>query len=85
MPETFGARLVRFREARGWTQAELAQRACIPRPTMNALEHGRRGGGGLALRTALHLARTFEVGLDELIGYVPGTTQPSDLEQSFSK
>jgi transcriptional regulator with XRE-family HTH domain len=68
MPKTFGERIVYERTQKGWTQSELAHRAGIKLPTLNALEHGRRRGGGLAVEIAQKLARALGVTLDYLTG-----------------
>jgi transcriptional regulator with XRE-family HTH domain len=34
-------RLQEFREAKGWSQAELARRSGVPQPTISRIESGR--------------------------------------------
>ena len=40
MAETLGNRLREAREAKGWTQAELAERIGMSRKTVNTVENG---------------------------------------------
>ena len=40
MAETLGNRLRESREAKGWTQAELAERIGVSRKTVNTVENG---------------------------------------------
>ena len=40
MAETLGNRLREAREAKGWTQAELAERIGVSRKTVNTVENG---------------------------------------------
>ena len=63
---TFGQRLQRFREERGWTQLALAQRAGVPQSVISDLEAGKREG--VTLEMAWRLARTLSVSLDYLAG-----------------
>jgi transcriptional regulator with XRE-family HTH domain len=68
MAKTFGERIVYERTLKGWSQSELAKRAGIPLPTLNALEHGRRSGRRVAVEIAQKLARALGVTLDYLTG-----------------
>ena len=57
------SRLHVMRGERGWTQAELAQRAGVSRQTINSIETGRFEP---SLRLALKLAALFEVQVEAL-------------------
>jgi putative transcriptional regulator len=54
-----GLRIRELREARGWTQGELAARAAIRRATLSAMENGRTKGVDFA--TLDRVARVLEV------------------------
>jgi transcriptional regulator with XRE-family HTH domain len=58
-----GLRLRRYREDRGWTQAELAQRCDLHRTFIGSVERGERNVSILNLRL---IARVLRVGLHEL-------------------
>jgi len=51
------------RDARGWTQADLAARVGVSRKTINTIENGVFVPSTL---TALKIAKAFEVGVEEL-------------------
>ena len=59
---TVGERLRKLREARGWSQAEVARRAGITQPSVSAYERGR----GLPFEMALRLCRVFEIEAEQL-------------------
>jgi transcriptional regulator with XRE-family HTH domain len=69
---TVGERIFKYRNMRGLSQLELAQRAKIPQPTLSALESGTRNGEKLALDAAKRLAKALDVTLDMLAGYRRG-------------
>jgi putative transcriptional regulator len=52
-----------LRADRGWTQAELAQRAGVSRQTINAIETGKFDP---SLPLAFRLARLFDQRIEEL-------------------
>jgi transcriptional regulator with XRE-family HTH domain len=54
-PQIIGARLVRFREARGWSQDRLAQNLRVDPTTLSRWELGKRKPSGA------HLERTKEL------------------------
>jgi putative transcriptional regulator len=51
------------REARGWSQAELAERLAVSRQTVNAIETGKYDP---SLPLAFKLARLFEEPIEAL-------------------
>jgi putative transcriptional regulator len=55
------------RKARGWTQADLAQRLAVSRQTVNALEAERYDP---SLPLAFRIAHLFEVAIEDI--FVPG-------------
>jgi putative molybdopterin biosynthesis protein len=63
-PRTFAA-VARYRAACGWSQAELARRAGIPRTTVSAIEGERLTP---SVTAALALARALECSVEELFG-----------------
>jgi len=62
-------RLKELREARGWTQLELAGRAGIRQATISEMETGR--ARRIGLDTIDRLARTLKVQPGELLELVP--------------
>lgn len=56
-------RISDLRAERGWTQAELAQRAGVSRQTINAIETGKFDP---SLPLAFRLAKLFELMIEEL-------------------
>ncbi|TAD76275.1 MAG: transcriptional regulator [Sphingomonadales bacterium] len=56
-------RLKHYREAKGWSQGELARRLGVSRQTVNAVETNRYDP---SLPLALRMARLFEVAVPEL-------------------
>ncbi len=56
-----GRRIREEREAAGYTQAQLAQRAAIDDTVLSRIENGQRGIDSLILR---RIARTLEVPMD---------------------
>ena len=63
---TFGERLKRIREKRGWTLRELAERSGVPYETIYRCEHGTHQEPRVSV--AAHLARALGVSLDVLAG-----------------
>jgi len=80
MPVTFGEKLIHLRKQKGWSQTELAKKAMVPTPTLNALEHGTRSGTGVAVGTAQKLARALGVTLDYLTGMYEENESLSECE-----
>ncbi|MBD0839386.1 MULTISPECIES: helix-turn-helix transcriptional regulator [unclassified Streptomyces] len=56
-------RITDLRAERGWTQADLAQRAGVSRQTINAIETGRFDP---SLPLAFRLAKLFDMRIEEL-------------------
>ena len=56
--------LIQLRDLRGWTQAQLATRSGVPRPTIGTLESG---SGNPTLSVLVKLAQALSVTLDELV------------------
>lgn len=66
VPSEFGIRLKSARENRGWTQAELAERANVPAMMISHYETGARSGPSLI--TLQNLADALEIGIEWLLG-----------------
>ena len=59
-----------LREARGWTQVELARRSGVAQSTISSIESGVRGANmGAAL--SLRLARALGVRIQDVVSGVP--------------
>jgi putative transcriptional regulator len=56
-------RITDLRAERGWTQADLAQRAGVSRQTINAIETGKFDP---SLPVAFRLAKIFDLRIEEL-------------------
>ena len=63
-------RVKAYREQQNWSQAELATRAGIARPSVSAIESGRLSP---SVATALELARTFDCTVEDLFGQASTT------------
>jgi putative transcriptional regulator len=63
LAETLGTRLREAREAKGWTQAELAERIGVSRKTVNTVENGVFVPSTVI---ALKLAAALECRVEEL-------------------
>ncbi|MCC5033312.1 helix-turn-helix transcriptional regulator [Streptomyces sp. WAC 00631] len=59
-------RITDLRAERGWTQADLAQRAGVSRQTINAIETGKFDP---SLPLAFRLAKLFDLRIEELFLY----------------
>jgi transcriptional regulator with XRE-family HTH domain len=64
--QTFGERLKRIREKRGWTQMELANQSGVPYETIYRVERGTHQEPRVSI--AAKLARALGVSLDVLAG-----------------
>ena len=72
--KVFGANVRKFRQAKNWSQAELAEKIDISPVFMTHIEHGTRGA---SMETIELLARCFEIpytalfeeNCDERMGY----------------
>lgn len=79
---TFGERITRLRERRGWNQRELARRAQVDHAWIYRLENGERHN--ISLEAAKRLATALGVSLDVLagmhaeeLGSAPGSDAPA--------
>ena len=61
----FGERIASLRKKRGWTQADLAAKLQIARPSVDNIEGGRQEVGTAGLVVLAHL---FNVTADHLLG-----------------
>ena len=75
---TFGQRLKRLREARGWSQQELADRAEVPYITIYRCERGQHQEPRVSV--AARLARALGVSLDVLANTYGDVMQDEDAE-----
>jgi len=73
---TFGQRLKRLREARGWSQQELADRAEVPYITIYRCERGQHQEPRVSV--AARLARALGVSLDVLANTYGEVMQDED-------
>ena len=71
---TLGEKLKALREARGWSQRELAQRAHVRQALISELESGKRGDTTGHNLTAL--ATALLVSVDYLVGRYNGSPRP---------
>ncbi|MBX7487501.1 helix-turn-helix transcriptional regulator [Qipengyuania sp. GH25] len=69
MPETLENHVRRFREERGWTQAQLAQEMGVSRKTVNTVENGIFSPSVIV---ALKFAAALGQPVDRLFELVPG-------------
>lgn len=75
--ETFGARLKRIREVRGWSQQELADKADVPYMTIYRAERAINQEPRISV--AVKLARALGVTVDYLVGMYDGMeTKPEE-------
>lgn len=75
----FGAAVLLWRLQRGLTQAELAQRAGVPRPNLSAIERGQRE---VSLKTVRALAVALDVRPGVLVdGIVPQGEETEELSR----
>ncbi|HEV8578741.1 MAG TPA: helix-turn-helix transcriptional regulator [Thermoanaerobaculia bacterium] len=72
--EEVGRRIVRLREKRGWTRADLARRLGVPR---GRLAHWERGENTPPLEVLAALRRELGVSLDELVTGEPPAGGPA--------
>lgn len=65
-PTEFGKRLRELRDARGWTQEQLAERAKVPAAMISHFETGVRGAP--SADNLVKLANALQVTIDYLLG-----------------
>ena len=70
--DDLGRRLAELRRARGWTQAEVAERLGMLPRDYQAIEGGERA---ITIRSALTIAQVFEVPLHEMF-MPPASREP---------
>jgi transcriptional regulator with XRE-family HTH domain len=70
----FGPHLRTLREARGWSQRELARRAGIKSQTVNTIENQTAANRFPSAPVLCKLARAFEVSLDDLAAPICAAT-----------
>lgn len=58
-------RLRRFRQAKGWTQVELAKKARVTQALVSQLESGKKGSPSVV--PLLRIAKALGVTLEELL------------------
>jgi transcriptional regulator with XRE-family HTH domain len=75
---TFGQRLKRLREARGWSQQELADHAEVPYITIYRCERGQHQEPRVSV--AARLARALGVSLDVLANTYGDVMQDEEAE-----
>jgi transcriptional regulator with XRE-family HTH domain len=76
---TFGERLKQLREARGWTQQELADRSGVPYITIYRCERGQHREPRVSV--AAQLARALGVSLDVLANTYGEVLRSKDSER----
>jgi len=81
VPLTFGDRVRRAREARGWSQVELAKRAQVDASWINRIESGVRHN--ITLPAAQRIAQVLHVSLDVLVDRDDDASErePAGVEQ----
>jgi transcriptional regulator with XRE-family HTH domain len=77
---TFGQRVAKEREKRGWTQQELAARAKVRYETINRIENGKHAEPRVYVAVAL--AKALGTTVDYLAGMYDdeSETEPAELE-----
>lgn len=75
-PIPFGERVRQRRQERGWTRAELAQRAQVEASTVSRLERG--GAQEITLSVARRIARALGLSLDYLADTFGAEDAPSE-------
>jgi transcriptional regulator with XRE-family HTH domain len=63
--EKFKMNMKYYRECKGWSQEQLAEKISVSRPVITRLETGEQEP---ALSYLLSLSKTFDVSIDQLIG-----------------
>lgn len=64
-----GFRVKTWRQARGWSQNELARRSGVQQSVISGLEALQRRGDHLRLKSACQLAHSLGVSLHDLVGW----------------
>ena len=71
---TVGKQIKHYRKAKGWTQAELAEKLGLKRSALGAYEEGRSEP---RLETLVAMAQRFNVSIDTLV--VGAADQPMEM------
>jgi transcriptional regulator with XRE-family HTH domain len=74
---TFGERLAKAREKRGWTQQELAERTGIRYETINRIENGKHAEPRVYVAVAL--AKALGTTVDYLAGMYEDEAEDTEL------
>ena len=74
---TFGERVAKARDKRGWTQQELAERAGVRYETINRIEKGKHVEPRVYVAVAL--AKALGTTVDYLAGMYEDETDPSEM------
>jgi len=74
---TFGERVTKAREKRGWTQQELAEHAGVRYETINRIEKGKHAEPRVYVAVAL--AKALGTTVDYLAGMYEEETEQSEL------
>ena len=80
---TLGSTLRKFREERGWSQAQLAMKADVPRSNISLIELGRLANPRADV--LLKLARAFNIPVEEFYqaaGYIKDVRVPYKADQT---
>ena len=80
---TFGERLRRLREARGWSQQELSERSGVPYITIYRCERGQHQEP--RVNVAARLARALGVSLDVLADTYGDVIQDETLGEDMKR
>lgn len=80
-PGVFGSNVVRARNAKGWSQEVLANRASLSRSTIAAVELGKYGSSDMS--TIEKIATALEVPLDEMIRAQPESGPSATMVEEF--
>ena len=72
------SKIINLREAKDWSQAELARRLGVEKSVMNKIEHGSRK---VSIDELKQLANLFQVSTDYLLGFERGSTGEEMLSE----
>lgn len=72
------SKIINLREAKDWSQAELARRLGVEKSVMNKIENGSRK---VSIDELKQLANLFQVSTDYLLGFERGSTGEKMLSE----